>query len=209
MSQGQVFDYDAEARARLRALVAAVERDEAQPTMHEGRAPLALWWDMVEGRSRLVEHFESGGRRYYVAYDNGAGTSPLMALNPRERWLVVLVGSGQSEKVVGYALGVRPSLVSGLLKATLLKLGLRSRAELVVFMGSVGFKPGDESSRWATSSSQAGERARRVPADREAARRSAAPRSKPPLRDGRTRGLPSDAPSLAQAASGLRAPRPG
>lgn len=209
MSQGQAFDYDAEARARLRAFVAAFERNEAQPTMHEGRAPITLWWDVVEGRSRLVEHFESGGHRYYVAYDNGAGTSPLMALNPRERWLVVLVGSGQSEKVVGYALGVRPSSVSGLLKATLLKLGLRSRTDLVVFMGAVGFKPGDESSRWATSSARAGERARRAPAGREAARRSAAPRSSPPSCDGTTRGLPSDAPSRAQAASGPRAPRPG
>jgi DNA-binding CsgD family transcriptional regulator len=146
MSQGQAFAYDDEARASLRELVVAVEREEARPSKNEARAPLALWWDVVEGRSRLVEHFERGGRRYYVAYDNGAGMSPLIALNPRERWLVMLVGSGQSEKAVGYILGVRASAVSGLLKAALVKLGMRSRTDLVLFMGAVGLKPGDDSS---------------------------------------------------------------
>jgi DNA-binding CsgD family transcriptional regulator len=77
--------------------------------------------------------------------------SPVIALNPRERLLVMLVGSGQSEKAVGYTLGVRSSAVSDLLKAALIKLGMRSRTDLVLFVGALGLKPGDEYSAWANS----------------------------------------------------------
>jgi DNA-binding CsgD family transcriptional regulator len=208
MSQGQAFAYDAETRARLRELAVAVEREET-PSPTETRAPLALWCDVAEGRSRLVEHFERDGRRYYVAYDSRAGMTPPLPLNPRERLLVMLVGSGQSEKAVGYALGVRSSAVSGLLKTTLVKLGMRSRTELVLFVGALGLKPGDEFSAWGTSSSRAAGPAPLAPEAPGVARRSAEPCSSPPSRDERTRGRPSGAPSQPMVASGPRVPRPG
>jgi len=115
----------------------AVAAERAEET------PLALWRKLVEGRWRLVERFERDGRRYYVAYENPPGTTPPTALGPKERLLAALVGSGQSAKAVGYALGVGPSALSTLLKATLAKLGLRSRTDLVLFMHAVGLSQED------------------------------------------------------------------
>ena len=152
MNEGHAVPYGgADARARLLEQVIAAEREadreskrregereEAWPGASEIEGPLALWWNLVEGRWRFIECFETGGRRYYVAFENRPGPSTATALSPRERSLLALLGSGQSEKSARYALGVGPSAVSRLLKATLAKLGLRSRTELVLFMRAVG-----------------------------------------------------------------------
>jgi DNA-binding CsgD family transcriptional regulator len=129
---------DGDARAALRELAVAIESGPPAPAGEEARAVLALWWGVVEGRWSLVERFEAGGRRYYVAQENPAHRVPLASLDVLERRLVTLIGTGQSEKAAAYALGVGPSKVSALLKTTLAKLGLRSRTDLVRFLHAVG-----------------------------------------------------------------------
>jgi DNA-binding NarL/FixJ family response regulator len=53
------------------------------------------------------------------------------------------VGSGQSEKVAAYDLGIGVGTASLLLKSTLAKLGLRSRVDLVVLVRATrGPSPG-------------------------------------------------------------------
>jgi len=138
MSLGDAISYDSgTTRESLRELAVAVQQKEEARPANDAIPPLALWWKLVEGRWRLVEQFDRGGRRYYVAYESPRGT-PRTALSPKERLLVALVGSGQSEKAAGFALGVGPSTLSSMLKATLVKLGLRSRTDLVLFMHAVG-----------------------------------------------------------------------
>jgi len=125
--------------AALRELAVAFERERGPARAREDtRAVLALWWGLVEGRWSLVERFEAGGRRYYVAQENPPDMVPLASLDLLERRLVTLIGTGQSEKAAAHALGVGPSRVSTLLKTTLAKLGLRSRVDLVTFLQAVG-----------------------------------------------------------------------
>ncbi len=95
-----------------------------------------LWRALVEGRFRFVECFERGGCRYFVLSENLDGGYEAR-LTPRERSLVEVVGRGESEKAVAFALGVTPSVISALLKSALIKLGLRSRVDLVVLVGAM------------------------------------------------------------------------
>jgi DNA-binding CsgD family transcriptional regulator len=121
-------------------------RDIAVRTVKAHRAPLEteriralldIWLGLVEGRLQVVEHFETASRRYYVVKDSDRPPSPLTSLAPRERRLVEILGSGESEKVAAFALGIGPSAASTLLKSALAKLGLRSRTELVLLVGSM------------------------------------------------------------------------
>ena len=97
----------------------------------------ALWRAVADGRYRLVECFERGKCRYYVLYENVEQLPCAAALDKRERTLAEAVGRGESEKAVAFAMGVTPSAVSGILRSTLLKLGLRSRVELALLVGAL------------------------------------------------------------------------
>jgi DNA-binding NarL/FixJ family response regulator len=96
----------------------------------------ALWRALVEGRFRFVECFDRAGWRYFVLHENlDAGHD--RRLTPRERSLAEAVGRGDSEKGVAFGIGVTPSTASALLKSALLKLGLRSKVDLVKLVGAL------------------------------------------------------------------------
>jgi DNA-binding NarL/FixJ family response regulator len=96
----------------------------------------ALWRALVEGRYRFVESFDWSGWRYFVLHENmDAGYD--RRLTRRELALVEAVGRGQSEKGVAFGIGVTPSTASALLKSALLKLGLRSKVDLVRLVGAL------------------------------------------------------------------------
>jgi DNA-binding CsgD family transcriptional regulator len=113
----------------------------------------ALWRALVEGRFRFVECFEQNGCRYFVLHEN-LDAGPDARLTSRERNLVEEVGRGGSEKCVAFALGVTPSVASALLKSALLKLGLRSKVDLVVLVGALRQRAANQPS--ATSAERAG-----------------------------------------------------
>jgi DNA-binding CsgD family transcriptional regulator len=131
-------------RAELCERAVQVARERALAEREDSRAALALWSGLVEGRWSLVERFEANGRRFYVAQENPPEVSAFASLDTKQRRLTILVGAGQSAKAAAYALGVGPSTVAMLLKVTLAKLGLRSRADLVRLVravGAAGVKP--------------------------------------------------------------------
>jgi DNA-binding CsgD family transcriptional regulator len=105
---------------------------------NEVEALAALWWDLVEGRRWLVDSFQKGGRRYYVACESAPGFSAPTPLSPKERRVVALLGAGQSEKSARNDLAAGTSTVSTLLTKTLAKLGMRSRTDLVLLMRAAG-----------------------------------------------------------------------
>ena len=121
----------------LRDVAVAVEAGCRRTAHSDGasRQVLDLWWGLVEGRWRLVERFEANGRRYYVAQENPSCSGPP---DVRERGLLKLLAAGHSEKVAAHELGVSASTVSGLLKSTLRRFGMTSRAELVQLLHVVG-----------------------------------------------------------------------
>jgi DNA-binding CsgD family transcriptional regulator len=113
----------------------------------------AIWLGLVEGRFRVVDRFETDMRRWYVVRGARSG-DPTLALNPQERRLVEIVGSGQSLKVASFDLGLRPSAASSLLKSALVKLGLRSRTDLVLLVRSIGEQKPDDDGKDLRASAQ-------------------------------------------------------
>lgn len=109
--------------ARLHAARSSERRDP--------RTALDLWRAMVEGRWSVVEHFERGGRRYYLACRNDPSLSPVRSLTEREQQVLAYAVVGHSNKLIAYATGLSLSTVATHLGRARRKLGSKiSPAEL-------------------------------------------------------------------------------
>ncbi len=124
---------DAAVREPLRAEMRAVE------ALHHGASPapahtLAAWRALHHARWSVFAQVDSDGRRFMVAQPNEARAIPRgRALTDREAQVVAMVAQGKSNKLIAYDLGVTVSTVGTTQSRVLLKLGLRSRAELIAW----------------------------------------------------------------------------
>jgi DNA-binding NarL/FixJ family response regulator len=91
---------------------------------------LDLWEAVISGRWSLVDRFDTDGRHFVVAYHNAVDQSP-RALTRRERHVAEAAARGHSNKVIAADLGLGVSTVASYLSATLEKLGLKSRLDLI------------------------------------------------------------------------------
>jgi DNA-binding CsgD family transcriptional regulator len=98
---------------------------------HEEFAGLDVWEGLVDGRWSLVQRSESDGKRHIVAVVNEYGLSDPRALTQRERAVVALAAQGDSNKWIGYQLGISEATASKHLGAALSKLQVKDRTELV------------------------------------------------------------------------------
>jgi DNA-binding CsgD family transcriptional regulator len=103
----------------------------------------AIWWGLLCGRWRLVDHFDAAGRRFVIARGNPhvASPRPLAHLSRRERAACARAAEGRANKVIAAELGVTVSTVGNLLRRASHKLGCGSRVELIR-----AFRVGEE--RW-------------------------------------------------------------
>lgn len=118
----------------VEALRAAVIRQDRAREPERRRDPDAAsdaWTALVSGRWSLVDHFESGGRRFIVARRNPLGVSDPRALTERERAVAHLAALGKSNKLIAYELGLSTATVSTHLAAVIRKLRVSSRIDLV------------------------------------------------------------------------------
>ena len=97
---------------------------------------LSMWGGLVSGRWSLVDRFERDGRRFVVARKNAPDPSMPLALDLRERQVLGHMVQGDSAKLTAYTLGVTSSTVSATRRTVLLKLGVRSVAELGALLGA-------------------------------------------------------------------------
>jgi DNA-binding CsgD family transcriptional regulator len=114
----------------------AVLRMEAARGPMRRRDPdgaLELWRTLVDAELTLLDHFESGGKRYVVAVANPpvleAEKRPL--LSRRERQVVAAAAAGRTNKLIAYELGLAHSTVRVLLARAAQRLGASSRKELI------------------------------------------------------------------------------
>lgn len=121
---------DANSIQRLREAVVAVERARAQSGHGDGSGREA-WPGLVDGRWSLVDTFESDGRRYVVARENGPTPPRPAALTLRERQVVGYASLGHENKAIAYELGIAHNTVKVLMARAAAKLGARSRADLI------------------------------------------------------------------------------
>jgi DNA-binding NarL/FixJ family response regulator len=116
----------AEPRAAREALRDALARiDKARSEQDDARRSVELWRGLVAGRWSLIEHFERDGKRYYLAHKNDPELAEDRVLTPRERLVLGYAELGQSNKLIGYALGLSSSTVSTLLTRARRKVGIQ------------------------------------------------------------------------------------
>lgn len=132
-SDGVLEHAEPELGSELRALLSeAVRRvEQARTRGRPTQEALALWQALIAGSWSLVDHFEGGGRRCYVAIRNAPEVAQTKALSRREAEVVAYIACGTGTRAVAYALGVDLTTVRGYLRTAMAKLGVRTRAELI------------------------------------------------------------------------------
>lgn len=118
---------DAPSADLLSAHAVSVMRARQQ---RDGAGALALWPALVSGQLSLVER-GSGTRKRYLFVENAASAQPFRALSPAEADVVSQAARGHPTKLIAYALGVSPSIVSTRMASAAAKIGASSRMELV------------------------------------------------------------------------------
>lgn len=121
---------DSVALEALRERVIMVDKARAH-LRHDARAATEVWTGLTEGRWSLVDQFERGGRRYYLARPNAPEVGESAALTEREAQVARAAAMGHSNKHIAYELGVAMSTVAANLKSAAAKLGVGSRLELI------------------------------------------------------------------------------
>jgi DNA-binding CsgD family transcriptional regulator len=118
----------------LRAAARQLDRSPDILRHRDADRVIRLWDGLVRGRCTLVDWFDADGRRFIIAKLNPQKVGVPRGLTVREREVALSAALGESSKSTGYQLGISPSRVSALLKAAMRKLGVRSKAQLVVMV---------------------------------------------------------------------------
>ncbi|MBI5069503.1 MAG: hypothetical protein HZB56_14810 [Deltaproteobacteria bacterium] len=126
-----------DAREALRHASVAIDRSRGSLRRRDRGEALRIWRGLVDGRWSLIDRFDRDGRRFLVAHRNDPHVRDPRALTLRERQVVGYVALGQANKLVAYTLGITESAVASHLSAAMAKLGMRSRVDLVAWLGRV------------------------------------------------------------------------
>lgn len=131
-AQGACGAAGGDARSAIRN--AAIQMDRARDRIRHGEVDeaLQLWEDVVRGRWSVVDWFDTDGRRFILALPNTGPALDPRGLTEREYQVATQAGSGESSKVIAYNLGISRSRVSTLLQGAMRKLGVQTRAHLVI-----------------------------------------------------------------------------
>ncbi len=127
----------AAARSALRGFAKAVDRARGKMRRSDPDAAITLWEGLAAGRWSLVDHFDSDGKRYLIAHKNDPELASPNALSPVERQIAGYAAMGQGNKFIAYELGLSVSTVSTHLGSAMIKLGVRSRAQLARLFGGI------------------------------------------------------------------------
>jgi DNA-binding CsgD family transcriptional regulator len=118
------------ATKKLREAAVAIDRARGQLRKKDPEKALEIWRALVQGRWSKVDWFDTDGRRFIVAIPNAPEVRDPRGLTERERQVVTYAAMGQTNKMIGYRLGLSRSRVSLLLRNGMRKLGVKTRAQL-------------------------------------------------------------------------------
>jgi DNA-binding CsgD family transcriptional regulator len=119
------------ARKKLREAAIAVDKARGRMRDSDPEKALEIWKALVRGRWSTVDWFDTDGRRFVLAIPNSPHVKDPRGLTERERQVVMYAAFGQTNKMIGYRLGLSKSRVSLLLRSAMRKMGTRTRAQLV------------------------------------------------------------------------------
>jgi DNA-binding NarL/FixJ family response regulator len=123
---------DRSAQAVLVQAVAAMERARSGALRGSPERALAMWQGLVAGEWSLVDHWESGGRRYLAAYRNRPDLRDPRALTPTQCATLKYLALGASNKDIAFALGLPAGTVSSTVTMVMKKLGVKRRVDLAL-----------------------------------------------------------------------------
>lgn len=123
---------DRSAQAVLVRAVAAMEKARSGAMRGSPDRALSLWRGLVAGEWSLVDHWESGGRRYLAAYRNRPDLRDPRALTPAECATLEYLVLGASNRDIAFALGLPAGTVSSSVTKIMKKLGVRRRVDLAL-----------------------------------------------------------------------------
>ena len=120
-------------RAADKLRLAARQIDQARSRLRrtDPEKALEIWRGLVDGRWSLIDWFDTDGRRYVVARPNSPALGDPRGLTEREHQVATYAALGESNKLIGYRLGLAPSTVSEQLAAAMRKLGVASQMQLI------------------------------------------------------------------------------
>ncbi len=134
---------DASTRELLRFAVKQVDRARSKSVRRNDEEALSMWQALVGGRWSLIDRYDTDGRRHYLAIRNLPAAVRTRALSAGEARIVALAVAGESDKAIGYHLGLKPSTVATGLSEAMRRLGVKSRIELIRVGQSLGAEPED------------------------------------------------------------------
>jgi len=124
-----------EERESLAWAVQQAERARGSLRRSAPEEALEIWRGLVLARWSIVDTVERDGRRLLLARRNEPDVPRRGSLSGMERTVAFFAANAHSHKQMAYALGISPSLVGRHLRSAMLKLGVRSRAELTRVYG--------------------------------------------------------------------------
>jgi DNA-binding CsgD family transcriptional regulator len=118
------------------AVVSGVEARRAAWKVGD-EAVLEAWKALAEGKWSIVDTVDTDGKRLLVAKRNEvqADIDSAVSLDTVERQVCAMTAAGHPQKLIAYELGIHSSSVARRLTSALLKLRLRSPAELTRHFG--------------------------------------------------------------------------
>lgn len=127
----------AEASVAIRRAAQWVDQARGPLRHSDPEEALRLWRGLVRGKWSLVDWFDVDGRRFILARPNAPTITDPRGLTEREAQVATYAAAGESNKIIGYRLGLSSSYVSRLLGKAMRKLGVKTQAQLVLKLGGV------------------------------------------------------------------------
>jgi DNA-binding CsgD family transcriptional regulator len=108
---------------------------------------LKIWWALLRGRWSMVEWFDTDRRRYILAVPNAPRVLDPRGLTNRECQVVAYAALGESKKLIAYRLGISGPRTSEALRSAMRKLCVKTQAQLVEKLHTLGAEQPPQSQR--------------------------------------------------------------
>jgi len=115
----------------IREAARLIDKARGRLRREDPERALEMWKALVEGRWSMVDWFDSDGRRFVLAHPNAPDLKDPRGLTERERQVATYASLGETNKLIGYRLGISQPKVSTTLRSAMRKLGVQTRPQLV------------------------------------------------------------------------------
>ena len=121
----------------LAALRSAAKAADAGASGFPAETATDLWRELALARWSIIDAFEADGRRFLVARPTAEAEQRSLAVDTRDRIILMERATGSSLKVIASEVGLSISTVARRLRRAMGRLGLRNAADLAFIFRAV------------------------------------------------------------------------